>query len=211
MSSASSNPKASFSTARTARSGSSPVATDRTCCLGSLIPVAAERPRKKDCLPIGLAVDHALVLGTHGPELKKREAQVLSRVIRSLLVDQRTQCDVVTVQRLGIPTQALPNSFVAVGSADVGLARLLIVNDADALHRLQRDAPIGTVLSDGDLQLAAIAFSSPLLKASTYWCTTAIGSFESDTVVLLCRGAIEVVPVFVEFEVAVPHLWPAGW
>jgi hypothetical protein len=24
-------------------------------------------------------------------------------------------------------------------------------------------------------------------------------------------NANEVVPVFVEFEVAVPHLWPAGW
>jgi hypothetical protein len=25
------------------------------------------------------------------------------------------------------------------------------------------------------------------------------------------RVGQEVVPVFVEFEVAVPHLWPAGW
>src|SRR6476660_4782224 len=42
----------------------------------------------------------------------------------------------------------------------------------------------------GSPHAAAIAFSSPLLKPSTYWPTAAIGSFESDTVVLVCRGAI---------------------
>ncbi len=95
-----------------------------------------------------------LVLGAVRPELKKGEVQVSTRVVFALLLNQSPQRHVVAMQRFGVPAQALPDPLVGIRRADVRFARLLIVNDVDALHRFERNAPIGTVLADYDLQLA---------------------------------------------------------
>ncbi|WP_238815892.1 FAD-dependent oxidoreductase [Nocardia brasiliensis] len=120
----------------------------------ALVPVQAELSRQQYVLPIAFAREHMLVRRPHRPELQQCEAQIRARVLRALRADQFAQRDIAAVQRVHILAQAGPDPGVAVGRADVGLARRLVVDHIDALHVLQRATPIGPVLFDGDLQHA---------------------------------------------------------
>ncbi len=111
--------------------------------------------------------------------------------------------------KAGIRVCVAPRSPAAVGSTDRGdeaLDQLNAACDSYLHHEALADARrVGRELRWLGVQRRIV--TQPRAKAG--W--DSLTDSELQVVNLIATGTTEVVPVFVEFEVAVPHLSPAGW